>query len=95
MAIELAEHDSRLIGINWGVDLRYDDEDYAHWVCGDLLRSGPDRLARGDPTQRNAPAGAHGHSRGAHAGARPLAKRVLDDAIFARVIRDHGQRAAA
>src|SRR5947209_9624570 len=63
-------------------------------IVGQLRRRGSDRLAREQATQRAPAAGAHGLTRRADARLAPVAKRVLDDAVLARVVGDHGEPAA-
>src|SRR5438093_7169287 len=62
-------------------------------VDGDLPRVRQDRFLGEHATERAAAAGANRLPRRADAGARPLAKRVLDHAVFAGVIGDDAQPA--
>src|SRR5437762_4817082 len=59
-----------------------------------LLRIGNDGLLGQDATERAPATGAYRLPRRANAVAGPLAERVLDDAILARVVRDDAQLAA-
>src|ERR1041385_4594680 len=63
-------------------------------IVGQLRRRGSERLAREHAAQRPPATGAHGLARGADARLAPAAKRVLADAVLARVGRDHGEPAA-
>src|SRR5438046_2509074 len=63
-------------------------------VRGNLLRIGNDGLLGQDATERAPATGAYRLPRRANAVAGPLAERVLDDAILARVVRDDAQLAA-
>src|SRR2546426_8197056 len=63
-------------------------------VVAHLGGPGTDRLAREQAAQRAPAAGAHGLPWRADARPAPIAERVLDDAVLARVVGDHRHAAA-
>src|SRR5690349_15556960 len=62
-------------------------------IGGDLGRGGGDALLGEQAAERAAAASADGLARRADAGLGPVAEGVLDQAVFARVVRDHGDAA--
>src|SRR4029077_10730771 len=63
-------------------------------VVAHFYGRGTDRLLREHATERAAATGAHRLPGRAHAGAAPIAKRLLADTVLARVVGDHRQAAA-